>query len=292
MLRVNAGNTNNLTLGWMVRTTSGPLTVSWSFASGQLSTWTHLAGTYDGANLRVFVNAVEVASVPHTGTLIDAGNTLRIGNGDLSAPGIEEWNGGIDEVRLWPFARTAAEIAATMQAELSSVPGETSTWNLNGDGQDSSGSNHGQLVNAPTFAPIALNLTAASMGGANFGTATAGCTGAPRAIMTTRARVGASAFAVGAVRSTSTGSGILWLGTRALPTAFRLFGVDLWIDPAAPNVQVAVPGGLLGYARVPLPIPNNAFLANRQLFVQTVWAEAGCATPLFASDGLVFLITP
>ncbi len=294
MLRVEAATTNSTVLGWWVRTPAGTRTLTWPFAPGQLAVWTHLAATYDGGNLRLFVNGQQAGSnVPHTGAIADTGNTLRIGNGDLSAPGIEEWNGEIDEVRLWPFARTSAEIASTMNLDLGGVPGEVSTWNLNGTLQDSSGSNHGQPANSPTLQANSLNLTSVpAIGAANFGTSTAGCLGAPRGVVTTWARVGSADFAVGAIRATATGSGILWIGSRALPSALRVLGVDLWLDPTAPNVQVAIPGGALGYARVPLAIPNSPFLINRSLFVQTIWTQPGCATPLFAADGLQFVIVP
>jgi hypothetical protein len=292
MLRVNAGQTNTRTLLWMVRTTSGIRQAQWNFTAGQLTTWTHVAGTYDGVEVRLYINGAQVVSVPGTGAITDTGGSLRIGNGDLSAAGIEEWNGEIDEVRLWPFARTAGEIAATMNLELSAAPGEVSTWNLNNNANDSSGSNNGQLISNPTFGPNTLNLTAASVGGANFGTASTGCSGLPRAVQSTLARIGSTDFAVGAIRSTATGSGLFWLSTASLSMPINIFGINLWINPAAPGVQVAVPGGPLGYARIPLPIPNNAFLANRTLMIQTIWAEVTCATPLFASDGLAFVIVP
>ena len=292
MLRVDAGNVNNRNLLWMVRTTNGTRSVIWPFAPTQLANWTHVAGTYDGTNVRLLVNGAEVMSTAATGAIVDAGNTLRLGNGDLSSPGIEQWNGQIDEVRLWPFARTAAEITSTMNYELVAIPGEASNWNLNGNPLDGSGSNHGQLINAPNFAANTLNLQVSALNAANFGSATTGCNGLPRAVQSSLARVNNAAFAVGAIRTTATGSGILWLGTLALTTPINFLGVNFWIDPTAPNVQVSVPGGPLGYARIPLPIPNNRFLANRQLVLQTIWTQPGCAVPLFASDGLAFIIVP
>lgn len=293
MLRVEAANTNNTVLGWWVRTPAGVRTLTWSFAPGQLTVWTHIAATYDGNDLRLFANGQSVGSIAHSGALIDTNDTLRIGNGDLSAPGIEEWNGNIDEVRLWPFARTAAEITSTLNFELGSVPGEASTWNFNNSLGDSSGSNHGQAVNSPTLQINTLSLTPLPViGASNFGTATAGCGGAPRAVVTTFARVGSVDFALGTIRSTATGAGILWLGAARLPSPLRLFGVDLWLDPTAPNVQVSIPGGALAFSRAPLAIPNSRSLANRSLMFQTIWNEPGCATTLFASDGLSFLIAP
>lgn len=291
-LRVAAGNTNSLVVAFKVVTTNGSATATWPFSSGQLLAWTHLAGTYDGSNVRLFVNAQEVASVPLSGAIVNNNDVLRIGNGDLSAPGIEEWNGEIDEVRLWPFARTAAEIAATMNMELSSVPGEVSTWNLANHMFDSSGNNHGNGINSPTFAPNSLVLVPVASGAATVGAPTAGCNGLPRGVVTTPARVGNSAFAVGAIRSTSTGSGMLWIATRTVGAPIPFLGVGIWMDPSAPGVQIAVPGGPLGYARVPLAIPNNPFLASQQLAFQSLWVEPGCSTTLFATEAVRFTIAP
>jgi len=293
MLRVEAATTSSTVLGWSVRTAAGVRSTTWSFAPGQLTSWTHVAATYDGTSLRLYVNGQPVSSAPHSGAIVDTADTLRIGNGDLSAPGIEEWNGDIDELRLWPFARTGAEILSTMNLELGGVPGEVSTWSFNGSLQDTSNMNHGQPVNGPTLTGNTLTLTPVpALGAASFGTATAGCSGLPRAVVTARPRVGNVDFGVGAIRATATGQGILWLGTQPLASPIRFLGVDLWLDPLAPSVQVAAAGGGLGFARVPLPIPSSASLRNRTLVFQTVWAQSGCATPLFSSDGLGFVIAP
>lgn len=70
--------------------------------------WSHLATTWDGATLRVFVNAVEVASTPLEGTAVESSGALRIG-GNAIWP---EWfDGAIDEVRVYDRALTAVEIA-------------------------------------------------------------------------------------------------------------------------------------------------------------------------------------
>ncbi|HVK09195.1 MAG TPA: LamG domain-containing protein, partial [Gemmataceae bacterium] len=45
-----------------------------------LNTWTHLAGTYDGTNLQMYVNGSQVASVPATGALVMPSRDLTIGN--------------------------------------------------------------------------------------------------------------------------------------------------------------------------------------------------------------------
>ncbi len=292
MLRVNAGNARSNSLGWSVLTAGGRYSTSWTFAAGQFLAWTHIAATYDGSAVRLFVNGTQVASTNAPGgAIVNTVTPLRIGNGDLSAPGIEEWNGDIDEVRLWPFARTAAEIQATMNYELALVPGEVSTWNLNGSGADSSWTNAAAPVNAPLFAANSLTITPLGTFGATaFGTATAGCQGTPRMVMGTFGKVGSQAFALGTIRSTSTGSGVFWLGTRNLNSPVNILGVDLWVDPSQPNVLTPIPGGPLGFSRIPLPIPNIRFLSTQSFVVQTVWAEPGCSVPLFSSNPLQFNI--
>ncbi|WP_283136775.1 LamG-like jellyroll fold domain-containing protein [Rhizohabitans arisaemae] len=73
--------------------------------------WSHLAATYDGSTLRLYVNAVQVASAPVTGSPVLDGGALRMGGNSV-------WNeffaGLIDEVRVYSDPQTPAEIAADM----------------------------------------------------------------------------------------------------------------------------------------------------------------------------------
>jgi hypothetical protein len=290
-LRVQAGNTNARVLSFAVRTPGGNRSANWTFAPGQLNVWTHVAATYDGANVALFINGVQVATAVGTGAIVDTGGVFRIGCGDLTGS-IENWNGQLDEVRLWPFARTAGEITATMNMELVSVPGEVSSWNLNNSGIDTSGTNTAIAVNSPVFANNTLNLQTVSFPAINYGNATAGCQGLPRIAATTAPRVGGADFALASLRCTTTGAGVFWLGTAALNPPINVLGVDLLINPASPNVQLSIPGGTLNFTRVPLPIPAVNALRNIQLVSQMIWAEPGCATPLFATDGIQFGILP
>ena len=76
-----------------------------------LNTWTHLAVTYDGATMRMFVNGVQVATRARTGAIPASAQALRIGGNSVWS---EFFQGRIDEVRIYNRALTAAEIVADM----------------------------------------------------------------------------------------------------------------------------------------------------------------------------------
>ena len=74
-------------------------------------TWTHLAVTYDDAQLRLFRNGVQVAQDASTGAIQTSTNPLRIGGNAVWGEYID---GRIDEVRVYNRALSAAEITADM----------------------------------------------------------------------------------------------------------------------------------------------------------------------------------
>ncbi len=262
-LRVQAENTRRTRLSFALRTSTGLTWVNWDFTPGQLMPWTHVAATYDGALQRLFVNGVEVASVPGNGQpLMDQGSLLHIGKGDPGSTfsAYEVWNGDIDELRLWPFARTAAEIQSTMNLELSSVPGLVSTWNLNTSTgfQDSSSTLHGASIGAVAFTNAAPALQSIPFPGARTaGASTAGCLGAIEATIGSLPQRGNANFAFVAHRLPTGASAAIVFGTRNLSAPFRILGVDLWVDPASVGFFVS-PASLdpLGSARFSLPIPG------------------------------------
>jgi hypothetical protein len=106
MLRCGANGTLSFNLGsgtaWKEITQANELT---------LNTWQHVAGTFDGTTLRLYVNGVQVNSSAQTATLTSsAGQQLTIGN--WSQDGTRGFVGRIDEARVWAITKTAAEIAA------------------------------------------------------------------------------------------------------------------------------------------------------------------------------------
>jgi hypothetical protein len=72
---------------------------------------THVASTYDGTTLRVFVNGTQVATRAVTGSLAASGDPLRFGGNAIWG----EWfTGRLDEIRVYDAARTAAQIQADL----------------------------------------------------------------------------------------------------------------------------------------------------------------------------------
>ena len=80
-----------------------------------LSTWTHLATTYDGSTLRLWVNGVQVSSKAQTGTLKTSTNPLSIGGDAIYG---QYFSGLIDEVRVYDVARTQAQIQSDMATAI------------------------------------------------------------------------------------------------------------------------------------------------------------------------------
>ncbi|GAG10230.1 unnamed protein product, partial [marine sediment metagenome] len=83
-------------------------------ASVNLNEWSHLAATYDGLNLRIFINGSEVGSLDIPGVVLASQRPVTIGS---SISG-EYFSGRIDEIRIYDRALTATEIQADMNTPL------------------------------------------------------------------------------------------------------------------------------------------------------------------------------
>jgi glucose/arabinose dehydrogenase/chitodextrinase len=103
--------------------TTGPPGLGGTFSPGTLlapsalplNTWSHLAGTYDGSTLRLYVNGTQVASKPQTGAIATSTGALTLGSDALYG---QYFQGRIDEVRIYNVALTQAQIQADMAAPI------------------------------------------------------------------------------------------------------------------------------------------------------------------------------
>jgi hypothetical protein len=80
-----------------------------------LNTWTHVAATYDGTTIRLYLNGVQNATRAQTGSLLASTQPLRLGGDAIWA----EWfQGMLDEIRVYNRALSASEIQTDMSTPV------------------------------------------------------------------------------------------------------------------------------------------------------------------------------
>lgn len=78
--------------------------------------WQHVAATYDGATMKIYIDGILKASSAQVFSFnVNIGN-LEIGG--VTSFGGRYFDGTIDEVRIWNIARTATQIADNKTSEL------------------------------------------------------------------------------------------------------------------------------------------------------------------------------
>ena len=81
------------------------------------NTWSHLAATYDGTTMRLYVNGTQVASQAQTGTIQTSTGAFSIGGDSLYG---QYFAGLIDEIRIYNRALSAGEIQTDMNTPVGS----------------------------------------------------------------------------------------------------------------------------------------------------------------------------
>ena len=105
--------------------------------------WQHVAGTYDGENIKIYYNGEFKNATPATGPMSLNNADLVIGAYSLSQEG---FNGSIDEVKIWNRSLTAQEIS--------------DLYNMTFYGQiDQSGANHTLTNLTSNYYGVGTNLT-------------------------------------------------------------------------------------------------------------------------------------
>jgi concanavalin A-like lectin/glucanase superfamily protein len=155
--------------------------------SGQ---WTHVAVVFNGTQRLHYINGELVATFAETGPLPTNTAEMRIG-GDVSWV---NFNGTIDEVRLWNVARTTAQLRAAINVPITSAQaGLVAVWDFTNDVVGPrDGTLQGTGVVGFTF-PVALNC-----GGH---TATSYCVQDTHFVVSARFRVGAPGTAEGTAQT-------------------------------------------------------------------------------------------
>ena len=91
--------------------TGGPDLEALGTSALPLNAWTHLASTYDGATLRMYVDGCLVGSLATGGSIVTTADALRIGGNEVWG---EFFQGRIDEIRVYDRALSQTEIEQDM----------------------------------------------------------------------------------------------------------------------------------------------------------------------------------
>ena len=123
-LRINIGGTvhdmDNINSGWVY------------------GYWNHIVGTYDGSDMKMYVNGVLVGTQAESGSLTTYATPMGIGSDLLSGSNLANFPGDIDEVAVYPTALSAAHIATHYEDAAAAGTAPTTTTDypktVNNDG--------------------------------------------------------------------------------------------------------------------------------------------------------------
>ncbi len=95
-----------------------------------IGNWYHVAGTYDGTTMKIYINGNLVNSLTTPGSIAYSNKPLYIGN--LFIEPTRYFNGKIDEVRIWNVARSQAQLKTSINNALAgNEPGLVAYWKFN-----------------------------------------------------------------------------------------------------------------------------------------------------------------
>jgi len=101
----------------------------WGTKAVPLNAWTHVAATYDGINVKIYINGIWKEQFVVTGNIGSSlGEPLRLG---VWRNLWYRFDGKIDEVRVWDVVLTADQVKASYDLGLATEIGQE---DLNGDG--------------------------------------------------------------------------------------------------------------------------------------------------------------
>ena len=115
-------------------------------------TWHHLAITYDGSNIILYIDGIEAGSAEASGQITNDAVPLNIGRLVWQTTYFD-LDGQADEVSLWNIALTQQQVQDYMEANLMGATGLVGYWNFNeGSGEAandaSENDNHGTIYGA------------------------------------------------------------------------------------------------------------------------------------------------
>ncbi|MCF7907604.1 MAG: LamG domain-containing protein [Candidatus Omnitrophica bacterium] len=115
-----------------------------------LNQWTHVVTTWDGAQIKEYINGVlQLTSNQSGNTTRDSGSPLRIGRRSSAAP-TYHWRGSIDEVKIWNRALSSREISELFFEQGGQAAGLVVDYPFEGSATDASpnGGHDGTVIGA------------------------------------------------------------------------------------------------------------------------------------------------
>lgn len=109
---------DNADYTFWVNGTSGVFKVVSATNAVVLNTWQHVAGVWNGSDLKIYINGVLAATTTGVtdSSFATTTNNLMIGNNQATSP--EKFTGNIDEVRIWTSVRTNEQLSGSKNCEL------------------------------------------------------------------------------------------------------------------------------------------------------------------------------
>ncbi len=98
-----------------------------------LNQWSHLATTFDGNIIKLYVNGTKVSELAYSGTVGNTSAIFSLGANPAATSGyIEYFNGELRDSRVWTVARTESEISKNMYqlSDVDSVSDNLVAWYL------------------------------------------------------------------------------------------------------------------------------------------------------------------
>ncbi|HMC96856.1 MAG TPA: LamG domain-containing protein, partial [Flavobacteriales bacterium] len=150
---------NNGQIGFSVGVGTFPVVVA-PVGTLILNQWQHVAGVYDGANMRIYKDGVQVASLAQTAAMIPSA-AINMAIGNWINGNDRPFAGKIDEVRIWSAARTVPQLQTNMNRVLcGNEAGLRAYYQFN---QGAAGGNNAGVTNLPDLTVNANNGTAQNM---------------------------------------------------------------------------------------------------------------------------------
>ena len=125
--------------------------------------WFHLAATYDGSRMRIFVNGLIVAAQDETGAIPVTGDPIYLGTKTPGSVAGDHFNGSLDDLRLYNRALDSGEIADL--AGLGLEDGMIGWWKLDDATGTSAADSSGTGIDGTLTAPLPVWETGGRLGG-------------------------------------------------------------------------------------------------------------------------------